>query len=353
MTTSPHTRRSRRWTAVAALTAAILMACPGVALAAPSTGVASVRAPSLKTLEIVTVPAVPAARFAFDDRTLVTDGTGIARVTLPRSRDQHRLEVLTPHLDAPDGSSQDFARWVGRGDNDQGFTTSLPKVVLEHNKRIQAAFQSTKLISFDFVDQAHHAVEASRVSSLTIRSDSGQIRTLRGGQSTQLTGVRPTVEAGSAVAKEVTYYLDSVIVDGANVVNVGEQRVAANRTKSATFVVLLRSVHFQIRDRLFGNPIQAELAVTYPDGTTSKLGTAPDGGAKMENLARGSYTIKVAGPGYTQLQTVALSRSQYVDLPVLSYLDMGVIAGTLLVILLCLVVFGRRLHARRSGEEDT
>jgi len=30
-----------------------------------------------------------------------------------------------------------------------------------------------------------------------------------------------------------------------------------------------------------------------------------------------------------------------------------VIAGTLLVILLCLVVFGRRLHARRSGEEDT
>jgi hypothetical protein len=332
---------------------AILMAFPGVALAAPSTGVALVRAPSLKTLEIATVPPVPAARFAFDGQTLVTDGDGIARVTLPRSRDLHHLELLTPHLDAPGGLSLDFTRWVGRGDSDQGFTTSLPKVVLEHNKRIQATFQATKLVNLDFVDQAHNAVASSRVSSLTIRSDSGHIRTLRGGESMQLTAVRPAVEAGSAVAKEVTYYLDSVIIDGSNVVNAGEQRVAPSRTDSATFVVLLRSVHFQIRDRLFGHPIEAEMVVTYPDGTSSKLSTAQDGGVKLENLARGTYTIKVAGPGYTQLQTVTLSRSQYVDLPVLSYLDMGVMAGALLVILLCLVVFGRRLHAKRSREEDT
>jgi hypothetical protein len=339
--------RNRRRLAAVPLLAAIAL----VVLSAPAE---AARAPSLKTLEIATVPAIPAARFVFDGQALVTDQNGVARVTQPRSRTAHRLELLNPHLDSPDGSALDFVRWVGHGDNDQGYSTVLPKITLDHNKRVQVAFQSSRLVRFDFVDQAHNAVAPTRISSVTLRSDAGQVRTVRGVQSARLTGVRPVVEAGSAIAKDVTYYLDSVVVDGANVVNVGEQRVVPGRTAAATLVVLFRSVHLQVRDRLFGNSMTADLAVTYPDGDTGRLSTAPDGGARLDNLARGTYTITVSAAGYAQAHTVALSRSQYIDLPVLSYLDFVVIGGAALLVFAALVVFGRRLHKRRlSGGEET
>jgi hypothetical protein len=325
----------------------ILLATAMVVIPMPAE---AARPPSLKTLEIATVPPLPAAHFAFDGQALVTDQNGVARVTQSRSRAPHRLELLNPQLAGQDGSTLDFVRWVGHGDNDQGYSTVLPKITLDHNKRVQVAFQSSRLVRFDFVDQAHNAVAPSRITSLTLRSDAGQLRTVRGVQSARLTGVRPVVEAGSAVAKDVTYYLDSVIVDGANVVNVGEQRIFPARGDAATFVVLFRSVHLQVRDRLFGNAMSADLAVTYPDGDTGQLSTAPDGGARLDNLARGTYTIKVSASGYAQTHTLALSRSQYVDLPVLSYLDIAVIAGALLLVLAALILFGRRLHKRRLAQ---
>lgn len=316
-----------------------------------ATPAAAARPPTLRTLEIVTVPPTPAARMVLDGQPVVLDGTGAARITMPRSRTPHGLELLTPHLDAADGSSADFVRWVGHGANDQGYGTVLPKLTVDHNKRVEVAFQSSRLVGFDFVDQAHNPVSAARVSAFTLRSDSGQLRTVRGGQPVRLTGVRPVVEAGSAVAKDVTYYLDSLMVDGANVVNVGEQRVSPSRAGSATFVVLFRSVHFQVRDRIFGYPMKADITVTYPDGAAHQLSTAGDGGVRMDNLARGTYAVHVSGPGYAQRQTISLSRSQYVDLPVLSYVDMLVVGAVLLTILVALVLVGRRQRKRRLARE--
>jgi hypothetical protein len=309
-------------------------------------------APSTRTLEIVTVPPMPSARFSLDGQVLTPDDKGIVKLVMPRGPDKHRLELATPRLEDATGTIH-FVRWFGQSENDQGFTPILTNLVMSHNRRLQAAFQSSRTIRYDFVDQAHNRVEPARVTALTLRSDSGQTQTLRGVQEVRLTGFRPVQEGASAVAKDVTYYLQSVEIDGANVVNTGEQRLVPNRAASATFVVLLRSVRFQVRDLLFGGPMGARVDLTYPDGHTTSLNTAEDGDVAVADLARGKYRVGVATAGYTSDQEIVLSRSQYVELRVLSYVDMAVIGGVLLLAAAALVLLGRRrlrIHRAQQAE---
>jgi hypothetical protein len=321
--------------ALAILAAAVLALTPQPATAAPTT----------RTLEITTVPALPDARFVLDGQQLVPDERGVIRLTLPRNNDAHRLELTTPKLDQA-GGSIDFVRWFGHGESDQGFTPVLTDLAMRHNRKLQAAFQSTKKVRYDFVDQARNPVPAQRITSLTLRSDSGQTHTLRGPAEVTLTALRPVQHGGTVVGKEVTYYLQSVVIDGANVVNAGEQRVVPNHTPSATFVVLLRSVRFQVRDLLFGGAMPAGVVLTYPDGRTESLDAGADGDLAVENLARGNYRVAVSAAGYSAPQELALSRGQYVDLRVLSYVDMVVIVVLTAAVFLCLFLFGRRRVVR-------
>ncbi|MBP2323489.1 hypothetical protein JOF56_003874 [Kibdelosporangium banguiense] len=323
-----------------------VMALAAIAIVGSPSTVSAARPPAQNVLEVVTVPPLPSAKFTLDGKPLVTDDKGVARATVRRSRDKHQLQLLTPHLDIPGGSA-DFVRWVGRGDAHPGFTPSLPNLVIGRNTRIQAAFQSTRIVRYDFVDQARNPVAPDRITSLTIRSDSGQHLTLEGGRPVRLTAVRPVLEAGSAVGKEVTYYLQSVVIDGTNVVNAGEQRLMPNRTADAKFVVLLRSVRFQVRDWLFGDPLASAIELTYPDGRAERLTAGLDGDAELENLARGDYQVKASGSGYSQAREIALSRSQYVELPVVTYVDVVTLTGAALAMLTVLIVVGRRLVVGR------
>jgi hypothetical protein len=323
------------------------MMIAAVAVVGSPTTVWAARPPSRNVLEVVTVPPLPSAKFILDGRPLVTDDKGVARATVRRSRDKHQLQLLTPHLDIPGGSA-DFVRWVGRGDAHQEFTPSLPNLVIGRHTRIQAAFQSTRTVRYDFVDQARKPVAPDRITSLTIRGDSGQHLTLEGVRPVSLTAVRPVLEAGSAVGKEVTYYLQSVVIDGTNVVNAGEQRLMPNRTADVKFVVLLRSARFQVRDWLFGDPLDTGIDLTYPDGRTDRFTTGLDGDVAVANLARGTYQVKASGPGYSQAQKIALSRSRYVELPVITYVDMATLAVAALATLTLLIVVGRRRLRKRS-----
>ncbi|EME61681.1 hypothetical protein [Amycolatopsis decaplanina] len=323
---------------VTMLTVVILAGFPATAAAA--------RPPARNVLKVITVPPLPSAKFALDGKPLVTDAHGTAYATVRRSRDKHRLQLLTPHLDTPGGSA-DFVRWAGRGDVGQGFAVSQLDLVIGRATRIQATFQTSRTVRYGFVDQARRPVAPERITSMTLRGDSGQQLTVEGVRPVTLTAVRPVAEAGSAVGKEVTYYVQSVVIDGANVVNTGEQRLLPNRTADAEFVVLLRSARFRIRDWLSGDPLAGGLDLTYPDGRTERLTAGQDGDVAVENLARGTYQVKVAGAGYSQAQKILLSRSRYVDLPVVTYADMVALAVAALTTLLVLVVAGRRRLGKR------
>lgn len=77
----------------------------------------------------------------------------------------------------------------------------LTDLVLSHNRRPQAAFQSSRVVRYDFVDQAHNRIAPT---AFTVRSDSGQTQTPHGVREVRPTGRRPAQEGATAVAKDVT-----------------------------------------------------------------------------------------------------------------------------------------------------
>jgi hypothetical protein len=334
--------------------AALLFAAVSAAVSTTALlpGVASAVSPAMKTVEIVTTPPTPSARFALDGTPLVTDARGAVRIALPRSSVPHRFELLNPSIDAPDATAK-FVRWHGQQNSDQGYTPVLDGVRIDHTLHLRVAFQVSRSVRFAFVDQAHHPVDPRRITSLVLRSDTGRSQSLRPDAAVRLVSVRPSAGDGQLVARDATYSVQSVTIDGANVVNVGEQRFRPSQlNRPLEVVVLLRSAHFRVVDRLLGTPVATVVRLTYPDGRREEHPTDANGEVVLENLARGAYTVTAAGQAYAIDKQVTLSRSQFVDLPVLSYTD-ALIGGAVAVVLLAgLVALGRRRSRKVRADRE-
>jgi hypothetical protein len=288
-------------------------------------------APSDKPLEIVTIPPTPVARFTLDGQPLTTDSRGVARAFVPPSQNGHRIELVDPETTGPDGTTQ-FVRWHGHGDADQGYKPVLNDIRIDHRMKLQVAFQQKRTFRFAFVDQSQRPVDPTRISAVTLRSDANRSDTVPGAGSVDLVTVRPAVGDGPPVAKESTYSVQSVMIDGTNVVNVGEQRFRPTQGEPVLqIVVLLRSAHFRVRDRFLGHPVTTTVQVTYPDGRRFDLPTDANGELVLQNLARGTYRVSASGQAYAVDQELALSRSQFVDLNVLTYVDACIAAGVALL----------------------
>jgi hypothetical protein len=326
----------------------------GTVLAPLATAAPASAAPGdLKTVEITTVPPTPAARFTLDGVPLLTDDKGVARTGVPRSAQLHRIELLTPTLETSD-STWEFVRWHGHADSDQGYTPVLDNVRVDHTLRLKVAFRESRRIAFSFVDQANRPVDPARVDSITLRSDTGRSQELPATDTVALIAVRPTVGNGQLVAREATYSVQSVSIDGTNVVNVGEQRFRPSQVGSrVAVVVLLRSARFRVQDRLLGTPIATVVHLDLPDGTRQDHPTDASGELVLENLARGTYTVSVAGQAYSIQQELALSRSQFVDIYVLSHFDATVLGAAFLLGLVGLLALGRwRSMQPRAGPAE-
>jgi hypothetical protein len=242
-------------------------------------------------------------------------------------------------------------RWYGHGDADQGYTTELGGVRIDHTLRLRVAFRETRTVRFTFVDQAHRSIDPTRITSITLRSDTNQSQTIGAGDAVALTAVRPSSTAGEVVAREATYSVQSVMVDGANVVNVGEQRFRPSQLGgSLEVVLLLRSAHFRVRDRLLGTPVPTVVQLTYPDQHRVDLPTDAQGEVVLSELARGTYRVSAAGQAYPLTQELQLSRSQFVDVAVLSVVDVVILGGSAAVLLGVVLGLGRwrSLRLRRS-----
>jgi len=136
---------------------------------------------------------------------------------------------------------------------------------------------------------------------------------------------------------------------------VGEQRFRPGEAgPQLQVVVLLRTAHFRVRDRLLGSPVATTVHLTYPDGRRADLQTDVQGEITMADLARGDYTVSAAGQAYTLNQDLALSRSQFVDIPVLSPTDATIIGAFLLLGLVAVLGVGRwrsaQLRVEPAGE---
>lgn len=192
------------------------------------------------------------------------------------------------------------------------------------------------------------------VQSYTLKSRTGAVMTVKGSSPVRLQGTRVVPFTGEFVSKDIEWAIQSVMVDGTNVVTRARNRFSP-RTPHGPYEVplLFFSAKVMSSDAIFGFPLGTSVTLTYPSGRTRLVKLSEDGAISLSGLPRGNFKVKADAPGVSPERPLALSRDQVVDLKVISYLDLALAAGVLGALAILLLVIRRpnlRRLPRRRGE---
>lgn len=338
----------RTWVRALALLVATLMGITGLVGSASAAGVPP------PIVEIATVPPLPGVRFVFDGVRYTANEQGMVRLSLDTPQPAtHRLSLVDVMMHQQRRDLM-FVRWWFAGNHDQDHRMAITGITVRRHVRIEAAFRATYKVRYSFVDPAQGPVDHERIKRVEFYGDNGQMVAGDGSGTLRLVGIEAKMSSGRLVAKQVSYTVRAVDVDGSNVVLMSHQTVVPSQKSTVVVPLLLRTAHLSTRDLLFGGAVGSSVALTYPDGQTTTVRLGQDGRATIQNLARDLYTVRVDAPGYSFDRPVALSRNQYIDLPVLTYLDIAVVAACALLVaggLFVIRVRTRRTRLHRQAQE--
>jgi hypothetical protein len=293
-------------------------------------------------LAIYTVPPTPGVVFKLNDKTYTTDQNGAAVIQVNVSG-MYPLQILPiDQTKLPSNIRMEFARW-----NDNVFTPNR-QVYFPRDSRLEAGLTIKYQVSQVFRDTEGKLVDPSRISSMIIKG-AGNTYTFNKAGPIWLPANRLTRRIGQNLeSDEILYYFRDATIDGASVVNKGEQRFRIHPDDVWPVEVLLYTINFSAQDALFHAPIGKGIELTYPDGHKRQfLFNSSNAQLTIPSLARGSYSAKIIGVGGSAPATpVHLSRDQNVQLLMLSYLDIALIVGIPLLIALIFFFLGRPLWLR-------
>jgi hypothetical protein len=283
---------------------------------------------------VQTVPAVSGITFQIDGRQFVSDDTGTASIQLYHTGD-YQLSVL---LDLYHNPSQrvEFGRWA-----DENYQPEHD-IQIPGDYAIQLGLTVFHQVSMDFVDLDGLPVDVSRISSISIRSVQGDVFSLNPGDTPWLPASRTARRQSGLEVTNLLYSVNSVIINGSNVVNSAQQRFYVKPDDTWNISLLLYSMHITVKDGLFASPVGQSVNVTLPDGQAVNYPLNASGSLDVSSLPRGIYHIAL--PGVTGLGTstpVALSRNQVVNMRVVTTLDMAVMGFLSVSLALGLIFYGR------------
>jgi hypothetical protein len=283
-------------------------------------------------VEIQTVPPLPGMKFVLGEQVFASDDQGVARITV----DRPGVYPLTVQgIDASDTNIQlKFARWI-----DDAFTSSR-QITVPLSRPLVVGFNVYHRVGQTFVDLADDPINSDRITMLTLRSSQGTVLNLDDGAPRWLLASSIARRTNGLEATQIQYSVDSVMIDGSNVVNQAQQRFYTQPEDTWKIQVLLYSMRVSGRDALFGFPIGSGLRLEYPDGRVAVKPFMSQASVSVDSLVRGIYRVSVTGaPGIAPISPVALSRDQDVRLLVISYLDLaiGLVLAAMLGIGLVLV----------------
>jgi hypothetical protein len=284
-------------------------------------------------VEIETVPRLAGARFALNGQQFVADQSGLARIAVERAG-QYTLSALPWDADTT-GIHATFARW------EENVYTPQRSVRLPADGWLQAGFDLSYQVRVSLLDLNGQAVDPTMASSIMVTSTDRIRYTLSPVTPRWLPGSRVVRMEHGLVSRPVEYSAGSVIVDGSNVVNQGQQRFDPTQRQQWPIRLALYSTRFIVRDAMFGYPVDTKLQLSYPDGASQIWPLGADGELTVGLMARGGYTARVHAPGISAVIPIVLSRNQEVRLLVISYLDLAVLAVVLGSIGLGLLFIGR------------
>ena len=277
--------------------------------------------------------------FRFDGHLLTTAANGIATYTAEHDFAEHTLSLADTAISTPTADYK-FGRWVGQRDPKAAFTKTVAGLPLRANYAVTAAFGLQQWVLPRLVDQAGNTVDPSRVSSITVKSDTGQFITMSPSSPSLLDVSRPALRHGALAVLPVSYSLQSVIVRGANVVDAGRQTFRPDA--DVTFVTQFRNLVITGHDALFGNAMGTAAIVTFPDGGQVSIPFDSQHRATLNDVPRGTYQIRVkAGHGIAAKTQFTASKDKTIDVAVISSLDLLLLGGSGLLIALGLLLIGR------------
>ena len=300
------------------------------------------------TLTITTVPVVAGLRLKFDSATATTNASGTASFTAERNQDAHTLTVLDTQRETGD-TRYIFSRWAGQRDISQAFTPTLDSVTTRTRNTITAVFTVQRAISPKFIDQMGRAVGADRVSAVTARSSTGATVSISPTGRTWLESSHVVYRSSVDLeVEDLSYSLQSVLVDGSNVIDSGRQSFKPTETTAPTVEGQFHDLTVSAHDALFGFPTGAEVVLTYPDATVHVAPMGDSGTAVFSHIPRGTYEAVVrAGPAIVNSEHLRLSRDITVAVPVISILDLTVLTATFALLAFAVLLIGRRTVRRK------
>lgn len=300
-------------------------------LAAPAVAGAARPGPPGK-LTVVTVPPMAGARVSAEGRIAITNKHGRATLDVQNwTKINGRFHVLTTRINHDTRVEKD--RVVGTPSSGRG------------GQPLQVGLAVKRLISIDFADRGGQGVDTGRVSQLEMRSNTGEVLRL----STEdlrhpfwVNASRNQMTPEGLVSKDIYWRITVVTVDGAQAVNSSQQVFYPNKNQSWTVSLLFYRITLGGSDLLFGTDAGGGVLLKLPDGSTQQKDFGPGGVVTFDALPRGSYYVTVYGAGMTIARPMSISKDQAVDVEVISYLDMYVVAGVMIFLMLSLVMVGRR-----------
>jgi hypothetical protein len=286
------------------------------------------------TFKVVTVPPVPGVTFQMAGQTFVSGQDGTASISVDKAG-QYQLAVLLDKYNNPSEQVK-FGRW-----SVESFQPSRD-VQIPNDTFVQVGLNIYYKINMKFLDLEGFPVDPSRISAISIRSIQGDVFTLKPGDTPWLPASRTTRSQIGLEQTDLLYSINSVTIDGSNVVNSAQQRFYAKIDDTWSINLLLYSLHITARDALFASPTGTSVEVIAPSGQSTFYPLDPSGRLDLHALARGIYHVNLIGTNGLGTSTpVALSRNQVVNLNIVTRMDMAVVGMCGIFFALGLIIYGR------------
>ena len=298
------------------------------------------RTPWPVTLTVVTVPVLVGVPFELDGELVKTDAKGIARFTQQHNFGKHTLAVKRLTVVSPTQRYR-FVRWAGQRDPDQAFKPEVTGLPMRASYTVTAGYAVEYPVTPSFTGSDGGPVAPERIDGVSVRTDTGDIVGLDPDAPTWLAGLTPVYRNSALSLRRSTYTLQSVMVDGANVVDVGQQGFAPATRRPVVFSTKFFDLTIRAHDALFKHALGEQATVTYPNGSVRTVTLDAAHTATLTDLPRGVYVVRLLGSGTSLPTQVTLSRDAAAELVVLSRLDLATMAVVGLTLAAGLLAAGR------------
>ena len=286
-------------------------------------------------VNVQTVPATPGIILALDGVTgTPSDATGVAVLGVARAG-IHILEVRMPA--AAPSTRFSFSRW-----SDNSYTPSRP-IRIVNDTALAVGLRVAYLTPIQFVDLDGHSLDQTRVSHVVISGPNAESQELQYPFAPiwlqTPVPAKHTGENGLHITA-APYSLSIARYDGLNVASAGQIRYSPTAGGTWSIPLLLFTLRMDASDAMFGMPLYEPVRLIGPSGRVQVVKLDRHGTVTLV-LARGNYAAQVQAAGIAPVAAIALSRSQGVTLPVITPLDLSVLAAACLVVIAAVFVTGR------------